>query len=134
MGFVVATSVALAPLWTTEVITTEKTPVSSPVVSVDTAARPTPAAFAWLLFLVYNGIRPQWKELSRKVLGAPSPGRLLQGDFPGDAPEACPEPVEGTGAESVFKDFPGDLGSGEGVDFKACRENHNKHGPNRYNS
>jgi hypothetical protein len=48
-------------------------------------------------------------ELSRKVLGAPSPGRLLQGSFAGDAPEACPEPVEGTGAESVFKDFPGDL-------------------------
>ncbi len=28
MGFVVATEVALAPLWTTEVVTTKKTPVS----------------------------------------------------------------------------------------------------------
>jgi len=26
-------------------------------------------------------------ELSRKALQAPSPGRLLQDDFPGDAPE-----------------------------------------------
>jgi len=26
------------------------------------------------------------REFFRKVLEAPSPGRLLQGDFPGDAP------------------------------------------------
>jgi hypothetical protein len=36
-------------------------------------------------------------------------GRILQDNFAGDAPGACPEPVEGTGAESIFKDFPGDL-------------------------
>jgi hypothetical protein len=41
------------------------------------------------------------RELSRKVLGAPSPGRLSQGDFAATPPR--------TGAESVFKDFPEDL-------------------------
>jgi hypothetical protein len=48
------------------------------------------------------------------VLRAPSPGRLLQLCFASDAREACPEPVEGTGARSVFKDFPRDLRWGSG--------------------
>jgi len=33
----------------------------------------------------------------------------MQLDFASDAPGACPQPAEGTGARSVFKDFPKDL-------------------------
>ena len=48
------------------------------------------------------------------MLRAPSPGRLVRAKprlaypFASDAPGACPEPVEGTGARSAFKGFPRD--------------------------